>query len=52
MKEIQEKSGHEKLLYHANKISGSNIPNGEWVAQQYIEIFNFIDQKDRNSEGI
>ena len=52
MKNSQEKTRHEKLLYHANRISSSDIPNTEWVAQQYKAIFNLIDKRIRKSEGI
>ena len=52
MRHSRDKTRHEKLLHYANKISSSDIPNGEWVAQQYIEIFNFIHKRVRNSEGI
>lgn len=52
MRHSQEKARHKKLLHHANKISSSDIPNSEWVAQQYIEIFNFIDKRVSKSEEI
>lgn len=50
MSPLQEKSRLEKLLHLANKISVSKIQNSKWVAQQYTDIYKFLEERKGNSE--